>query len=253
MSVIIPEDYYAQLAKVESNNNPLAKAATSSASGLYQFTKKTWESLGNAWDSVFDVNKQNEAIRKLTTQNANTLNNKGISITPQSLYAAHFFGAGTAAKVLGADSNTRVADLVSNSVISANSFLKNMTVADFNGWLDKKMGNVLDTLPKLEGAVTDIAKSVGAPVLDTIEKGVDSVGKVVDTVTDNTTGAISTFSNTVKGVGDFLASLFNIKTWARVTVVVIGISLVVAAVWALVSSSNAGKTNVNVVVPPIIP
>ncbi len=41
----IDPEYYRTLAMIESSGNPNAKASTSSASGLYQFTKGTWKNL----------------------------------------------------------------------------------------------------------------------------------------------------------------------------------------------------------------
>ncbi|RYY14016.1 MAG: hypothetical protein EON55_09210 [Alphaproteobacteria bacterium] len=45
----IPEDYWPMLAKIESGNNPLAKAPTSTGSGLYQFLRATWRGEGGTW------------------------------------------------------------------------------------------------------------------------------------------------------------------------------------------------------------
>ena len=45
----IPDDYWPLLAKIERGNNPMAKAPTSTGSGLYQFLKATWIGEGGKW------------------------------------------------------------------------------------------------------------------------------------------------------------------------------------------------------------
>lgn len=136
----IPDNYYQVLAQVESGGDPNAKAKTSSASGLYQFTKSTWQSLGYAWSKVFNPSIQQEAIQKLTSNNADYLSQRGIPVNSVSLYAAHFLGAGTAAKVFGSDPNAKLGSVVGSEVISANPFLKNMTVSEFGDWVAGKFG-----------------------------------------------------------------------------------------------------------------
>ncbi len=142
----IGSDYYAILARIESNNNPLAKASTSSASGLYQFVKSTAQGLGLPWGkdtskpfggATVTIGQQNDAIKKFTEQNAAGLKT---AINNATLYAAHFLGVGTANKVLTANQNTPIDQVVSAAVIKANPFLKGMTVGDFGKWLEKKTG-----------------------------------------------------------------------------------------------------------------
>lgn len=141
--------YLDKLAKVESSNNPDAKARTSSASGLFQFTKSTWEALGGQWGSnpalpfgglKPTILEQFQRAFDLTLENAAILAQFGIAPTDTMLYAAHFLGASAAGKVLKAPDNRHVTAIVSSSVIRANPFLATMTVADFKTWLQRKMG-----------------------------------------------------------------------------------------------------------------
>lgn len=153
MDLNIPEGYYSLLAKIESGNNPNAKAKTSSASGLYQFIRSTWESLGYAWKDVFDPVLQNEAIRRFTTDNAKTLQMSGVAINEATLYAAHFLGVGTAKKALTADDNKPLSSVISSTAITANSFLRGMTVGDFKNWLKRKTGVSVSSNPTMAAAV----------------------------------------------------------------------------------------------------
>jgi len=129
-------DYLFDVARVESGYNPNAKASTSSARGLYQFTKQTWlatlerhgASHGLAWAadainrdasgrlSVADpmLREQIFALRDdpaaasnmaaaLTGDNRAYLESRtGRSAEPVDLYLAHFLGSGGAAKFLSA-------------------------------------------------------------------------------------------------------------------------------------------------------
>lgn len=152
----IPDDYWPMLSKIESGDQPYVQAPTSTASGLYQFILKSWIGEGGAWGKdakgeyirrpAFGGLKpspaeQLERAKTFTARNAAVLKAKGIPINRASLYAAHFFGAGMAAKVIGADVNAR-ADLIAGAeATKANpAILENKTVGQFLAWLHKKTG-----------------------------------------------------------------------------------------------------------------
>ncbi len=170
MGYFIPDSYYDWIKKAESGGDPNAKARTSSASGLYQFTKSTWQGLGYAWADVFDPNKQEAAIRTFTGANADYLSGRGIGIDGGSLYAAHFLGAGTAAKVYGASGSTPLSSVISSAAIKANPFLSGWSVDAFKKWALKKGGGVFSEgggSPQTAGGI--IGASGG--LLDTLGGG----------------------------------------------------------------------------------
>lgn len=147
----IPEDYWPMLSKIESGDRPYIKAGTSSASGLYQFIRTTWLGEGGQWGTDSSkafgglkpsVEEQRQRAKSFTERNVVILRAKGLPINKATLYAAHFFGAGMAAKVIGADVDAR-ADLIAGpSATSANpSILKGKTVGQFLSWLHKKTGD----------------------------------------------------------------------------------------------------------------
>jgi hypothetical protein len=147
----IPDDYWPMLAKIESGNRPYVKASTSSASGLYQFIKSTWQGEGGKWGPnmslAFGGFKPSEAeqlqrARTFTERNVLALRKAGIPINNASLYAAHFLGAGTAIKALEGAVTDRVDAHVGQAAIEANpSILGNgKTVGDFIAWLQRKTG-----------------------------------------------------------------------------------------------------------------
>ena len=148
--VSLPDDYWPMLAKIESGGNPMAKAPTSSASGLYQFIRATWIGEGGTWGPDMgkpfgglkpSTDEQTARAKAFTQKNAVVLLRSGIPINKATLYAAHFFGAGMAAKVISADVNAR-ADLIAGSAATdANpSILRGKTVGQFLTWLHGKTG-----------------------------------------------------------------------------------------------------------------
>lgn len=146
----IPDDYWPMLSKIESGDRPYIKAPTSSASGLYQFIRSTWLAEGGQWGTDMTkafggleppVGEQLARAKSFTAKNATYLAKQDIPINKASLYAAHFFGPVTAAKVIGADVKAR-ADLIAGpAATKANpSILRGKTVGEFLTWLHKKTG-----------------------------------------------------------------------------------------------------------------
>ena len=76
-----------------------------------------------------------------TEKNAAILTRMGVPINKASLYAAHFFGAAMAAKVILADVKSRADLLAGAAATNANpSILRGKTVGDFLSWLHGKTG-----------------------------------------------------------------------------------------------------------------
>ena len=102
-------DYLKKVAMVESGGQAGAKAKTSSASGLFQFTEGTWKQMtkemGKDYSSEdrFDPKKSAE-VAAYFTQKQKTQLEKGTGKTASDadLYMAHFLGAGGATKFLNA-------------------------------------------------------------------------------------------------------------------------------------------------------
>jgi hypothetical protein len=146
----IPDDYWPMLAQIESGNRLYVKAPTSSGSGLYQFIKSTWLGEGGSWGTnpaqAFGglkptADEQLTRAKSFTEKNAAILTRMGVPINKASLYAAHFFGAPMAAKVILADVKSRADLLAGAAATNANpSILRGKTVGDFLSWLHGKTG-----------------------------------------------------------------------------------------------------------------
>lgn len=147
----IPDDYWPMLSRIESGDRPYIKAKTSSASGLYQFIRSTWIGEGGLWGGDMSqafgglkpsIAEQLSRAKTFTEKNASILRAKGLPINKASLYAAHFFGAGMAAKVIGADVTARADLIAGEAATKANpSILKGKTVGQFLTWLHGKTGD----------------------------------------------------------------------------------------------------------------
>lgn len=146
----IPDGYWPMLSKIESGDRPYIKAGSSSASGLYQFIRATWIGEGGKWGSDMSQafgglkptpEEQLARAKTFTAKSAVILRQRGIPINKASLYAAHFFGAVTAAKVIGADVSERADLIAGKAATDANpSILRGKTVGQFLSWLFGKTG-----------------------------------------------------------------------------------------------------------------
>jgi hypothetical protein len=147
-------DYYQRLAMAESSGKAEAKAATSSAAGLYQFTEGTWKEynkkygLGLKLDDRFDPAKSKLVVEKFTEDNKKQLKQHlGTDPTDTDLYAAHFLGVSGAKKFLSAAPKKLAKDVVTPDQYKANKSIfydsktkKPRTVAQVYGLLQKKIG-----------------------------------------------------------------------------------------------------------------
>lgn len=140
-------------AKAESNNNPNAKNPNSSASGLYQFTNKTWGDMVKKYgkQTGIDLGDKNDPKAQATMasllakDNIQSLQNTlGRMPTKGELYTAHVLGAQGASKLIQANPNQEAIMLFPRQVFDANRNLffsgkTPRTVADVRNILEKKV------------------------------------------------------------------------------------------------------------------
>lgn len=106
--------YIDALTRQESGGNPAAKASTSSATGLFQFIDKTWNTiansdagkaaglrpLGEGKDPRLDPAQQRKALQIAMRQDAQTLARIGLKATGKNMYMMHFMGGPNGSKFL---------------------------------------------------------------------------------------------------------------------------------------------------------
>lgn len=140
--------YLVKTAQRESNFDPSAKASTSSATGLFQFTNTTWlatvdrhgarhglDTTGMSRDQILALRNNPEISARmgaeLTAENARLIEARvGRPATPGELYAAHFLGASDAARLIEAARN--------NGGISAADLFPRAAAANANVFTDRK-------------------------------------------------------------------------------------------------------------------
>jgi outer membrane biosynthesis protein TonB len=118
------------MAKQESAFDPSAGAKTSSAKGLYQFIKGTWNQMVKTYGSKYPVlNKGPEdpeanavAGALFIKENSNYLSKAGIPIDATSIYAAHFLGPAGAKKLFTADPTKDASEILPDAA-KANDFI----------------------------------------------------------------------------------------------------------------------------------
>jgi hypothetical protein len=147
-------NYLEKMVKAESGGRNIGNLeGTSSAFGLAQITKGTFEGLvakagqnnplyGKTFEDMkSDTKLQMEAARQLTDQNRQFLESRKLPTSDAALYLAHFLGAGGAAKALSASDSSPIGTVVSPEQLEANKVLQQMaSVGDLKNWANQKMG-----------------------------------------------------------------------------------------------------------------
>jgi hypothetical protein len=142
------------IVSAESGGDPGAKNPNSTASGPGQFLDSTWLATLKAHRPDIAQGQSDAALLALkndptlaadmtgayAADNQTVLAKNGLPITPGTTYLAHFAGPGGAVKVLQADPDASVEDLLGPKVVAANPFLKGMTARGLQAWAAKKMG-----------------------------------------------------------------------------------------------------------------
>jgi hypothetical protein len=131
--------------------------------GVGQFLDQTWLELirayrpdlmkGRSQGAILELRQDGRIAREITgvfmEKNAAILQKRGLPVTPATLYLAHFAGPAGAVAILSALENADAASVMASAdatgrttretIVKANPFLQNSTVADLRNWADRKM------------------------------------------------------------------------------------------------------------------
>lgn len=172
------DDYGALLVALESGGNPNAKASTSSATGLHQFTERTWlrtvREAAPAWAQGLDdaavlalrTDPAKSAEMELTLREANAaaLQRAGLEPDAWNLYAAHHFGEAGGIRFGKAAGDTPMSKILSREQLDANPYLRNLTKAQaIDNWAGRarRAGvEVRDAMPADELAIPEAPRQV---------------------------------------------------------------------------------------------
>jgi hypothetical protein len=152
-----------QIIAVESGGDPNAKNKRSSATGAGQFLDETWLETIRTYrpdlverrseKEILELRRDSELSRAMVTrlveQNAAMLKKRGLPVTPGTLYLTHFAGPAGAVAVLSVSENADAASRMASAdttgrttrekLVTANPFLKELTVGDLKTWANRKM------------------------------------------------------------------------------------------------------------------
>lgn len=154
-------------------------AGASSAFGPYQFTRDTWiqtyrkvnprTGLSDAaiWNQRTNPELNERLMQRLTADNAASLEKAGVPVNAPTAYLAHFLGANGAVKLLRADANTPVEQILDKKQINANaSILRGKTAGQVAQWAVGKMEGGAAGAPQMASTagVNTGTTPVAAPV-----------------------------------------------------------------------------------------
>lgn len=162
---------------VESGGDPEAKNPNSSATGAGQFVSGTWldmlakhrPDITGSPDELLALRNDPKLSAEMTAayagDNQAILKKNGLPVTDGTTYLAHFAGPQGAVKVLQADPNAMVSDILDKSAIKANPFLQGMTAQGLQAWAARKMG-VSSPVPQSPSASPAGPANAPAPPLN---------------------------------------------------------------------------------------
>lgn len=149
----VPFEYMLAIAAKESNFDPNAKSKTSTATGLYQFIKKTWEGM---WPNIkiipspTDPDSNSDAGARYVKQIQQKLKTNDYAL----LYLGHFLGPNAASNFieeLNKDPNQLVNVVINENQLKANKSVfyndNNLkTLQDVYNWSKKSLDNIIKKL-----------------------------------------------------------------------------------------------------------
>lgn len=152
-----------RIVRAESNGNPKAKSARSTATGAGQILEQTWIEMiqrhrqdlvsGRTRNDLLELRGDpaltREIVARMVETNARMLKKRGLPVTPGTLYLAHFAGSAGAVVLLTSADDLDAASLLAGAdatgrstreqLVKANPFLATLTVGDLKSWANRKM------------------------------------------------------------------------------------------------------------------
>jgi hypothetical protein len=167
--------YLKKIAQVESSGKANAKADTSTAAGLFQFTEGTWKQmtkqmgLNYSLEDRFDPKKSEEVASYFTKQQRRQLEKgTGRDASDADMYMAHFLGAGGATKFLNAmakNPNAPASEGADEKALQANKSIfynkegQMRSLQDVYNIMSNKISNAGELIAT--GKVSDNIKNIG--------------------------------------------------------------------------------------------
>lgn len=183
-----------RIAKAESNLDPTARNPLSTATGKYQFTKRTWldtvqryapeQVAGKTEDEILamrtDPRFSRGMARNLMNEQSEQLKNAGVPVNEATLSLAWFAGPKRAIEALKANPNTLVRDIFTPEEIKANPTVlaPGKKIGDVVKWAGSRLGD-------------DFMRDVAASTV--VGASVEVAGQFLSNPDYNASDAASTF------------------------------------------------------------
>ena len=213
--------YLDKVASVESGNNPNAQSSTSSAAGLFQYTRGTWlplikqvrpELAGKSDDELLALRKDPATARQVATvdadRNAGILAGQGIAPTDANKYVLHVLGQTDGIATLSAAPGTPLKGLISDAAIAANSdlFSRAPTSGAFVQWAQRKMGQA-PTLPQAIAAADNPTRlsflsTASRELKSTLKDNLGTIEKTITSGVQPSNSDMDALGALVHAVGD---------------------------------------------------
>jgi hypothetical protein len=202
--------YLKKVAQVESAGKANAKADTSSAAGLFQFTEGTWKQmtkqmgLNYSLEDRFDPKKAEEVASYFTKQQRRQLEKgTGKDASDADMYMAHFLGAGGATKFLNAmqkDPNAPASEGADDKALQANrSIFYNKegqirTLQEVYNLMSNKINKAGELIAS--GKVSDNIKNIGESPQSATSNVASNTATPMDKLPQAAEGGIFSGANT---------------------------------------------------------
>lgn len=199
----------AAMAAIESSFNYTAKAAGSSATGLYQFISSTWRAMLKKHGPKYGIDPNTPPTdpranalmgAEYIKENTDALSSLGRPLTDTDLYFAHFLGSGGAKKFLSADPSTLGASLMPNAAQSNPSIFYNggtpRTVGEIQQLIANRVRNKASSFGGTEGVKAGTATSKPAEI-GPAGKAVSDIAPKGQTAGEGYAGTTSTTKNPI--------------------------------------------------------
>ena len=143
-AIEIPEESYTTLKEMISQTDSYAYNEKTGASGIYQFTEKSWNKLiqerpelGLTENGRVSSNpeQQQKAFEFVTKQNVELMGVAGLEPSVENIYAAHILGPDKAVEILIEDDKVKINTLVDDKTLEENDIPKDLTIGQFKDWL----------------------------------------------------------------------------------------------------------------------
>jgi len=177
----VDPDLALRIAQAESSGRADVKNPRSTAQGLFQVIDDTWKRYGGKPGMKTDVDENIRVGTDILADNTQKLRQM-LGRDPQGheVYAAHFFGPGTAKYVLQAEPDRPLDQILSKAVMNANPTLKGKTTGQFLQEMQGKVGTKPQSQPSVASKPAAEPTASEKMMTDALKSGMSAQNLIKD-------------------------------------------------------------------------